>query len=138
MSQDYLVKIKQATGLNAVTLAFALGGSGGCAPMWGGQEAIDAASVLNPIKNFQKAGGTVIVSTGGAMGNVCHLLSNSLPFYLCLSQFHISGPYLETSCSSPSALAAAYKKALQTVGTNHLDIDIGTASSKIIHKHFYI
>lgn len=102
MSEDYLVKIHQATGLSAVTLAFVLGGIGGCEPNWGGEGGINNTKILSGIKNFQKIGGKVIVATGGAMG-----------------------PYLEAACSSASSLAAAYKKTLQTVGTYHLDIDIG-------------
>src|SRR5690606_23408895 len=34
------------------------------------------------------------------------------------------GPYLEHVCATPAALLAAYKKALDPVGTNHLDVDI--------------
>ncbi|KAH9394709.1 hypothetical protein TYRP_004766 [Tyrophagus putrescentiae] len=106
MSADYLVKVHHATGLSAVTLAFVLGGTGGCDPHWGGESGVGDPKVLTPIKEFQKIGGKVILATGGAMG-----------------------PYLEASCSSPAALAAAYKKALNTVGTHHLDIDIEASIS---------
>lgn len=111
MSSDYLVKIHKETGLSSVTLAFVLGGAGGCEPHWGGESAVGDAKILNPIREFQKVGGRVIMATGGAMG-----------------------PYLEASCSSPAALAAAYKKALNAVGTNHLDIDIGM---RALHYHLW-
>lgn len=114
MADDYLVKIHQQTGLSAVTLAFVLGGSGGCDPHWGGESAVGDAKILNPIKNFQKLGGKVIVATGGAMG-----------------------PYMEASCTSASALAAAYKKTLTTVGSNHLDIDIGQSLHGQYFFRFY-
>lgn len=102
MPGDYLTKIHKETGLSAVTLAFVLGGAAGCDPQWGGEGGIDNPQILESIHNFQRSGGKVILATGGAMG-----------------------PYLETACSSPNALSDAYKKALNTVGSTHLDIDIG-------------
>ena len=102
--EDYLVRVHQATGLSAVTLAFVLGGTSGCEPTWGGEgNGLNDAKILGAIKKFQQtSGGKVILATGGAMG-----------------------PYIETSCHTPADLAAAYRKALTTVGSNHLDIDIG-------------
>jgi chitinase len=35
-----------------------------------------------------------------------------------------AGPYLEHSCGTTAQLLAAYKKVLDTVGTNYLDVDI--------------
>lgn len=102
MSEGFLTNIYQTTGLSAVTLAFVLAGNDGCEPNWGGEKKLNDSKIMSDIKNFQKIGGKVIVATGGAMG-----------------------PYLEAACSSPDSLAAAYKKTLQAVGTNHLDIDIG-------------
>ncbi|CAG2123050.1 unnamed protein product, partial [Medioppia subpectinata] len=84
-----LVDLKNKYGVKAVSLAFALGGTAGCVPMWGGQTPIDNPNIINEIKAFRAAGGDVIVSTGGALN-----------------------PYLETSCGSPAALAAAYQRAL--------------------------
>jgi hypothetical protein len=49
---------------------------------------------------LKAAGGDVIVATGGAVG-----------------------PYLEHVCSQ-TALLAAYKRILDTVGSNHLDVDV--------------
>lgn len=99
-----LTHYKQTLGVKAFSLAFALGGSGGCSPTWAGQSAIDDATIISKIKDFKAAGGDVIVSTGGALG-----------------------PYLEASCTSASALAAAYKKILSATGSTHLDIDIEAA-----------
>jgi chitinase len=56
---------------------------------------------LGPIKEVMAAGGQMIIATGGAVG-----------------------PYLEHVCSSVEALATAYKIALDTVGTTHLDVDV--------------
>jgi len=94
-----LVDMKQQTGLNAVSLAFALSGAG-CSPTWDGA-AIDSAGVVNAIKAFKSAGGQVIVSTGGANGN-----------------------YLENACKSVNDLTNAYKRVVQVTGANGLDIDI--------------
>jgi len=96
-----LVDLSHKYGVKAFTLAFALGGSAGCEPTWGGEFPINEPFIINEIKAFKAIGGDVIVATGGAMG-----------------------PYLEASCSSSQALAKAYKKILDTVGSTHLDIDI--------------
>ncbi|XP_054153485.1 chitinase-like [Oppia nitens] len=101
-AQDFnLVDLKNQYGVKAFSLAFAIGGTAGCVPMWGGQTNIDDPSIINPIKAFKAAGGDVIVSTGGALG-----------------------PYLEQSCQTVEDLANAYKKALAATGSTHLDIDI--------------
>lgn len=96
-----LLQYKQQLGVRAFSLAFAIGGTGGCSPMWGGQIAIDNPKIINQIREFRAAGGDVIVSTGGALG-----------------------PYLESSCGSAGALANAYKRVLSVTGSTHLDIDI--------------
>lgn len=102
MNGNYLTSIHSQTGLSSVTLAFVLGGNAGCEPTWGGETPLSNKTILSSIQAFQKVGGSVILATGGA-----------------------AGPYLESLCSTPTQLAAAYKKALDTVGTAHLDIDIG-------------
>jgi len=71
--------------------------------VWAGQANITEPYIINEVKAFKAIGGDVIVATGGAMS-----------------------PYLENSCTSASALAAAYKKILDTVGSTHLDIDVET------------
>jgi len=96
-----LVDLSHKTGVKAFTLAFALGGHAGCDPTWAGEFPITEPFIIDQIKEFKKIGGDVIVATGGAMG-----------------------PYLEASCSSPGALATAYKKILDATGSTHLDIDI--------------
>lgn len=101
MTTPSLVGSAAATGVKTYTLAFALGDSSGCNPAWGGTIPINDARIINDIKALQAQGGQVIVASGGAMG-----------------------PYLEHSCGTTAALVAAYKKVLDTVGTNHLDIDI--------------
>ncbi|CAG2121270.1 unnamed protein product, partial [Medioppia subpectinata] len=107
-----LVDLKNKYGVKAVSLAFALGGTAGCVPMWGGQTPIDDPNIINEIKAFRAAGGDVIVSTGGALN-----------------------PYLETSCGSPAALAAAYQRALSVTGSSHLDIDIeATVPTDLMNK----
>ena len=69
--------------------------------MWGGLELIDKAELIQPIKALQAQGGEFIIATGGALG-----------------------PYLEHLCGTSDDLVRAYKKALDTVGTNHLDVDV--------------
>ena len=108
--EDYLTNIQAATGLNAVTLAFVLGGDS-CEPTWGGIKALEDPAIMGAIKNFQAKGGKVILATGGA-----------------------NGKYIESSCSTPESLAAAYKKALSVVGTSHLDIDIGKPQLVIVNS----
>lgn len=95
--QDYA----QQTGQKYVTLAFALASSSGCDPKWGGTIDITEPSIIDQVRALKAAGGEVIVSSGGAMS-----------------------PYLENICSSADALAAAYRKALDAVGSNYLDVDV--------------
>ncbi|SDM33186.1 carbohydrate binding domain-containing protein [Nonomuraea jiangxiensis] len=101
MPTPSLVSAATATGVRNYTLAFALGDSSGCNPAWGGTIPINDARIVNDIKALQARGGQVVVASGGAMG-----------------------PYLEHACATPAALLAAYKKVLDTVGTNHLDVDV--------------
>ena len=96
-----LAEYSQKTGIKGFTLAFATGGLAGCTPMWGGKEKLNDEKIMKQINDFKKHGGQVIVALGGAMG-----------------------PYLEQSCGSVDDLAKAYKQILDTVGTDHLDLDI--------------
>lgn len=96
-----LAEISKKVGLKYFTVAFALGGSGGCEPSWGGREPITDKGIIENIRGLQELGGQVIVATGGALG-----------------------PYLETACASVVDLVEAYIKILDTVKTDHLDIDI--------------
>ncbi|MTD58095.1 glycosyl hydrolase [Amycolatopsis sp. RM579] len=101
MATPSLVDIANATGQKTFTLAFVLADSSGCNPSWGGVIPLDDSRILSDIKAFQAMGGQVIVATGGA-----------------------AGPYLEYTCGDATALANAYRKILDTVGTNSLDVDV--------------
>ncbi|WP_405084153.1 carbohydrate binding domain-containing protein [Microbispora sp. NBC_01389] len=101
MTTPSLVSAYTATGVKNYTLAFALGDSTGCNPAWGGTIPIGDARIVGDVKGLQARGGQVIVATGGAVG-----------------------PYLEHTCGTSAALLAAYKKVLDTVGTNYLDVDV--------------
>ncbi|MGW3348470.1 carbohydrate binding domain-containing protein [Nonomuraea rubra] len=101
MPTPSLVSAASATGVKNYTLAFALGDSSGCNPAWGGTIPIGDARIVGDVKALQAQGGQVVVASGGAMG-----------------------PYLEHVCGSAAALVGAYKKVLDTVGTNHLDVDV--------------
>ncbi|CAG2114054.1 unnamed protein product [Medioppia subpectinata] len=100
-SEFKLTQMKQELGVNAFSLAFALGGSGGCTPLWDGEIAIDEPSIVKELNAFRAAGGELLVSTGGQAGN-----------------------YLENACRSTAELANAYKKVLQVTGAKGLDIDL--------------
>jgi hypothetical protein len=101
MSTPSLVSVANATGHKVFTLAFALADSTGCNPSWGGTIPINDSRIINDVRALKAAGGDVVVATGGA-----------------------AGPYLEYSCISSAALLAAYKRVLDTVGSNHLDVDV--------------
>lgn len=60
--------------------------------------------MIGEVNGLKGVGGDVTVATGGA-----------------------AGPYLETTCGSSSTLLAAYKKALDAVGSNRLDVDVEAA-----------
>lgn len=99
-----LADLAGKTGLKYFTVAFVLGDTSGCSPSWGGQKPIDDPKIIENIRGLQKIGGQVVVATGGAMG-----------------------PYLESICKTASDLTEAYLKILDTVKTDHLDIDIEAA-----------
>ncbi|MBB2910112.1 hypothetical protein FHS43_001358 [Streptosporangium becharense] len=101
MPTPSLIGAEAATGVKNYTLAFALGDSSGCNPTWGGTIPIGDSRIIGDVRALQARGGQVIVATGGAMG-----------------------PYLEHVCGTSAALLAAYEKVLDTVGTNHLDVDV--------------
>jgi len=88
-----------ATGLKDYTLAFLIPRSG-CTPQWeaSGDSVGAYASQINAIK---AAGGTVIVSSGGAEGGE-----------------------LAQTCTSVSSLTAAYANIINTYGITRLDFDI--------------
>lgn len=96
-----LPAVSTASGQNDFTLAFVLGGAEGCVATWAAVHALDDPAILGPIKQVQQRGGEMILAFGGALGN-----------------------YLEHRCTSANDLANAYKRALDIVGSNHLDIDV--------------
>jgi chitinase len=93
--------VANATGQKHFTLAFALADSTGCNPSWGGTIPLNDSRVIGEVNDLKGVGGDVTVATGGA-----------------------AGPYLENTCGSTAALEAAYKKALDAVGSNRLDVDV--------------
>ncbi|MEU6035673.1 chitinase [Actinomadura sp. NPDC047616] len=104
MTTPSLAAAARATGVKNYTLAFVLADSTGCNPSWGGIIPLNDARIINDVRALQSGGGQVVVASGGALS-----------------------PYLEHVCGSADALLGAYKKVLDTVGTNHLDVDIEAA-----------
>jgi chitinase len=101
MPTPSLVDIANATGQKVFTLAFVLADSTGCHPSWGGTIPLDDPRIVGDIEALRAMGGDVIVATGGA-----------------------AGPYLEYTCGSADALAAAYREILDVTGATHLDVDV--------------
>ncbi len=97
-----------SSGQHDVVLAFILAGSS-CSPTWGGTTPIDDPAVLRSVSGLKARGGTPIVSSGGAVGT-----------------------YLETRCPDARSLANAYEKALDTIGTDHLDVDVETDTGRAV------
>lgn len=108
-----LVDLKHKLGVNAVTLAFALGGiTGKCEPSWAGQLPIDHKAIIEEIKAYKAAGGQVIIATGGQ-----------------------AGPYLENSCKSAEELEKQYQRVISLTGAKHIDIDIeATVPSDLMNQ----
>ncbi|NMI00913.1 glycosyl hydrolase [Pseudonocardia acidicola] len=96
-----LADLARATGDTTFVLAFVLAGDNSCDPRWDGQTPVGDAGLVSEVSALRAQGGDVVVATGGA-----------------------DGPYLETACTSADALARAYEKALDAVGSHHLDVDI--------------
>ncbi|MFI5828136.1 cellulose binding domain-containing protein [Streptomyces sp. NPDC051578] len=88
------------TGVKEFNLAFVTSG-GGCTPLWGGTTALDADRVASQIPALRAQGGDVRVSFGGAAGSE-----------------------LALACDSPTSLAAAYGKVIDTYGLTKADFDI--------------
>ncbi|SFQ20442.1 chitinase [Amycolatopsis arida] len=101
MSRPSLVDVARVTGHRVFTLAFVLGDHSGCNPSWGGTIPLTDSRIIDDIRGLRAMGGQVVVATGGAVG-----------------------PYLEHNCRDAASLTAAYRKILDTVGTNHLDVDV--------------
>ncbi|GAA2494361.1 ricin-type beta-trefoil lectin domain protein [Winogradskya humida] len=95
-----LTTVKNATGVTWYTMAFILN-SGTCDPKWDGSRALTGGADQTAINTIRANGGDVVISFGGA-----------------------AGPWLEHTCSSASALAAAYQKVINAYGLKAIDIDI--------------
>ena len=99
-----MTDMADATGQADVVLAFILAGSDeSCAPTWGGTTRLADPAVMARIAGLEARGGTMTVSSGGALGD-----------------------YLEKACPDARSLAHAYGVALDAVGTDHLDVDVET------------
>jgi chitinase len=103
-----LGEIADASGQRDVVLAFVLAGAS-CAPTWGGTTPIDDPAVRRTVAALRARGGTTTVSSGGAVGT-----------------------YLETRCPDARSLADAYGRALDAVGTDHLDVDVETDTGRAV------
>lgn len=99
-----LVDTATKTGVKDFNLAF-ITSAGSCTPLWGGVTAVGSDAVAAQIGDLRAKGGDVRVSFGGA-----------------------SGTELSASCSSASALAAAYGKVIDTYKLTKVDFDIEGAA----------
>ncbi len=95
-----LTTVTSTTGVKWFTMAFILN-SGTCDPKWDGSRALTGGADQTAINTIRANGGDVVVSFGGA-----------------------AGPWLEHTCASASALAAAYQKVINAYGLKAIDIDI--------------
>ncbi|KQX52801.1 MULTISPECIES: cellulose binding domain-containing protein [unclassified Streptomyces] len=99
-----LLATADATGVKEFNLAFITSG-GACAPLWGGVTDLANDKVAAQIGALRAKGGDVRVSFGGAAGHE-----------------------LALNCSTPSALAAAYGKAVDQYKLTKVDFDIEGAA----------
>ncbi|GAA2885698.1 chitinase [Actinoplanes cyaneus] len=95
-----LTTVTSTTGVKWFTMAFILN-SGTCDPKWDGSRALTGGADQTAINTIRANGGDVVVSFGGA-----------------------AGPWLEHTCGSASALAAAYQKVINAYSLKAIDIDI--------------
>src|SRR3954447_10543914 len=104
-SADMLDRAIASGGVNSYTAAFVIGS--GCTPIWGDTLGIDNSTVNPRIARAQAAGAKTIISFGGA-----------------------GGVELGQSCTSVSALQAAYQSVINKYKVDHLDFDIEGAASR--------
>ena len=93
------VSVMNATGVKSFTLAFVLS-NGNCNPQWDGNRSLTGADITR-VNQIRAAGGDAIPSIGGWSGNKL-------------------GP----TCSSATALAAAYQKVINAGQFKAIDLDI--------------
>jgi hypothetical protein len=99
-----LAGVAPDAGADSLTLAFVTA-HGECNPSWGGQQAIDAASVAGPAARLRAAGVALRVSFGGAQGTE-----------------------LAQSCPTVSRLEAAYASVLNRYHAQGADFDLESAA----------
>ncbi len=93
-------QVMAATGIHDFTMAFILS-DGTCNPEWDGSRPLSGGVDASTIASIRAAGGEVAVSFGGWSGNK-----------------------LGVSCTTPSALAAAYQKVINVYSLTAIDVDI--------------
>lgn len=96
-----LAAISAASGTRAFTMAFVVTGTAACTPAWGGVLAVTDQGVRDRVAALRAAGGSIVVSFGGA-----------------------SGVELAQSCTTPAALADAYQSVIDLYDAHDIDFDI--------------
>ena len=103
---EQLLTIQQQSGIKTFTLAFIVS-SGSCAASWGGIGPItndalpNGTTILSLVQGVRAAGGNVIISFGGSLGQE-----------------------LALECSSAASLQAAYQSVINKYSVTMIDIDI--------------
>jgi chitinase len=95
--------VMAVTSTRRFVLSFALATGSQCQPSWGGKKAINDPALLQDIATARAGGGAITVATGGA-----------------------TGTYLENTCTTAPALAAAYRAVLTATGADRLEVDVET------------
>ncbi|MFI8084767.1 chitinase [Kitasatospora sp. NPDC086009] len=103
-SPDTLAEVRRNTGLSYFTLAFVVS-DGGCNGAFDGTIPVDDPEWLSALRGLRTAGGDAIVSFGGA-----------------------GGRELAQACDTVSALKAAYRRVVNTLGVTRIDLDIEGAA----------
>jgi chitinase len=103
-----LLTIQQQSGIRVFTLGFIVSSGGGCSPGWGGlggslptDNTANGTSMLTLINGVRSAGGDVIISFGGAVGQE-----------------------LAQTCTTAASLQAAYQAVINRYNVRMLDFDI--------------
>ncbi|MEI9984337.1 MAG: carbohydrate-binding protein [Aliidongia sp.] len=103
---EQLLTIQQQSNIKTFTLAFIVG-TGSCSASWGGIGPIsndslpNGTTILSLVQGVRAAGGDVIISFGGALGQE-----------------------LALDCSDAASLQAAYQSVINKYTVNKIDIDI--------------
>lgn len=103
-----ILTIQQQSGIRVFTLGFIVSSGGGCSPGWGGlggslptDNTANGTSMLTLINGVRSAGGDVIISFGGAVGQE-----------------------LAQTCTTAASLQAAYQTVINRYNVRMLDFDI--------------